>query len=151
MEYRQTQSGYIAVFVVVWFVLILLVVVLLSDGQEPGVVAAVAGALLFIAVVVFWFNRLSVIVRAEEVRVYFGPGWPRRSIATHNIIGFRQVRNKWWYGWGIRLIPGGWMYNVWGLDAIELDLANGKKFRIGTREPSELMAALSASTALRPG
>ena len=30
------------------------------------------------------------------------------------------VRNKWWHGWGVRWVPGGSMYNVWGLDAVEL-------------------------------
>ena len=42
-------------------------------------------------------------------------------MAVHNIIGISQVRNKWYYGWGLRGIPGGWMFNVWGLDDVELD------------------------------
>ena len=57
--------------------------------------------------------------------------------------GVRQVRNKWWYGWGIRKIPKGWMYNVWGLDAVELEMESGKVFRIGTDEPDQLLGALS--------
>ena len=56
----------------------------------------------------------------------------------------RAVRNKWIYGWGIRRLPGGWMYNVWGLDAIELDLVSGKRFRIGTDDPDGLLAAITA-------
>ena len=31
----------------------------------------------------------------------------------------REVRNRWIQGWGIRKISRGWMYNVWGLDAVE--------------------------------
>jgi hypothetical protein len=38
------------------------------------------------------------------------------------------------------------MYNVWGLDAVELELQSGKKFRIGTDEPAELLAILSLRT-----
>jgi len=52
------------------------------------------------------------------------------------------VRNKWYYGWGIRLTPGGWLWNVSGLDAVELTFKNGKKFRIGTDEPDRLLQAL---------
>jgi hypothetical protein len=63
-----------------------------------------------------------------------------------DITDIRQVRNKWYYGWGIRKIPGGWMYNVWGLDAVELELQSGKKFRIGTDEPTELLGILSLRT-----
>ncbi len=55
----------------------------------------------------------------------------------------RPVRNSWWYGWGVRKVPGGWMYNVWGYDAIELELASGKVFRIGTDDPDGLLAALT--------
>ena len=53
------------------------------------------------------------------------------------------MRNKWWYGWGLRWIPGGSMYNVWGFDAVELELRSGKVFRIGSDEPDALLAALS--------
>ncbi|MCP4964721.1 MAG: hypothetical protein GY926_05755 [bacterium] len=104
-----------------------------------------------VAVTVLWFNSLTVTVDGGQVQARFGPGWPKRIIETRDIIGFKQVRNKWYYGFGIRGIPGGWMYNVWGLDAVELDLASGKKFRIGTDEPEDLVAALSAYTALRAG
>ncbi len=127
-----------------------IVAVALGD-EEPAALIIMGVTFLVVLIAVFWFNRLTVIVGAGEVRAHFGPGWPRRTIAVHNIVGIKQVRNKWYYGWGMRGIPGGWMFNVWGLDAVELDLANGKKFRIGTDEPQDLLAALSAHTAMRPG
>ena len=55
----------------------------------------------------------------------------------------RIVRNSWWYGFGIRWFPGGTLWNVWGLDAVEFDLVKGRKLRIGTDEPEQLLAALS--------
>jgi hypothetical protein len=33
--------------------------------------------------------------------------------------------------------------HVWGLDAVELSLKNGKKFRIGTAEPGALLATIN--------
>lgn len=150
MDYRHTQTGHLAVLVLIWMALIGGIVAFLG-GDETGVLAILGVSFFVVMVVVFWFSRLTVIVGAGEVRVHFGPGRPRRIIAVRNIIGIKQVRNKWQYGWGLRGIPGGWMFNVWGLDAVELDLANGKKFRIGTDEPEYLLAALSAHTALRPG
>ncbi len=62
----------------------------------------------------------------------------RPAIANHN---------RWYYGWGIRLTPQGWLWNVAGLDAVELTFSNGKKFRIGTDEPGKLLEALSGSHA----
>ena len=49
-----------------------------------------------------------------------------------DIVSATPVQNSWWHGWGIRFISGGSMYNVAGLEAVELLLASGKKFRIGT-------------------
>jgi plasmid stabilization system protein ParE len=46
------------------------------------------------------------------------------------------------YGWGIRLTPSGWMFNVSGLDAVELTLRSGKRFRIGTDDPRDVIQAL---------
>jgi hypothetical protein len=35
------------------------------------------------------------------------------------------------------------MWNVWGLDAVELELDTGRRFRIGTDQPVELTDALN--------
>lgn len=151
MEYEHTQTGYLGFIVLAWMMFIGGLVMTLA-GEDQGEAALALGvSSLVILIVVFWFNRLKVRVNGERVRVSFGPGWPRQTFKTHEIIGFRQIRNKWYYGWGVRRAPSGWMYNVWGLDAVELDLANGKKFIIGTNEPTELLAALRSHTSLRAG
>ena len=49
-----------------------------------------------------------------------------------------EVTTHWIYGWGIRWIPGGWLWNVSGLDGVELALVSGRRFRIGTDEPEQL-------------
>ena len=54
----------------------------------------------------------------------------------------KAVKNRWYYGWGIRLSPHGWLFNVSGFDAVELEMANGVKYRIGTDEPDKLLAAI---------
>ena len=126
-------------------------IIALAGDEEPAALWIIAAAFVVIGVVVFWFSRLTVSVDGGQVRVFFGSGRPRRIFETREIIGFKQVRNKWYFGWGMRRVPGGWMFNVWGLDAVELELANGKRFRVGTDEPAELLAALSAHTAMRPG
>lgn len=151
MEYRHTQTGYLGFIVLLWMGFIGgLVITLAGDDWEEAALAMGISSVV-ILLVVFWFSRLTVRVDGERVRVSFGPSWPRQTFKTHEIIGFRQVRNKWFYGWGVRRAPAGWMYNVWGLDAVELDLANGKKFIIGTNQPDELITALSTHTALRSG
>lgn len=73
----------------------------------------------------------------------FGLGRPRKSIDLENVTEVRLVRSPWYYGWGIRKVPGGWVYNVWGFDSVELELSPGRVFRIGTDEPHELYGVLS--------
>ena len=88
----------------------------------------------------FW--GLTVEVNKDVVRLYFGFGIIHRSILREHIAMVTQVRNRWWWGFGIRWTPHGWMWNISGLDAIELTYHNGKKFRIGTDEPEALLEAL---------
>jgi hypothetical protein len=73
----------------------------------------------------------------------FGVGVVRKSIDLREVRSFQVVRNHWYYGWGIRLIPGGWLYNASGLGAVELSLEGGRHVRVGTDEPEALARALS--------
>ena len=98
---------------------------------------------LAITVVMVVFSRLTVTVNNETVVTGFGLGWPRHKEALADVVSATEVRNTWIQGWGIRKISGGWMYNVVGYDAVELDLNSGKKFRIGTDEPGALCAAIT--------
>ena len=88
----------------------------------------------------FW--GLTVEVNKDIVRLAFGFGIIHRSIPRERIAAVTRVRNRWWYSLGIRLTPHGWMWNISGLDAVELTYHDGKKFRIGTDEPEALLEAL---------
>jgi hypothetical protein len=107
--------------------------------------AAVRAAFVACALVFAWimvtFSRLTVEV-THEVLVRFGRRWPRHTIDPSGISATRVVRNSAWYGWGIRWIRKGSLWNVSGLDAVELELTNGRRFRIGTDEPAEQLAAI---------
>ncbi len=137
--YRHTQTGrlVLGLFATVAIVVIGLALVFSLPLGAPLVSLAVFGALAYT------FGRLTVVVGPDAVRVWFGPGWIRRTIPLSEIRAVRPVRNRWWYGWGIRRIPGGWMFNVSGLEAVELDLTTGGHFTIGTDEPEALAAAIS--------
>jgi hypothetical protein len=101
---------------------------------------AVLGAALVV------FGTLTVEVDPERVRLVFGLGLVRKTIRLADVAAFQPVRNPWIVGWGIRLIPGGQLWNVSGLDAVELALRDGRVFRIGTDEPDALARALETAT-----
>ncbi len=95
------------------------------------------------------FHALTVEVDRQGVRLRFGIGLIRKSIPLSGIRAAREVENRWWYGWGIRLTPHGWLWNVSGLKAVELELESGRRFRIGTDEPDRLHAAIESALSRR--
>ncbi|MFQ5555297.1 MAG: hypothetical protein ACE5GC_08015 [Acidimicrobiia bacterium] len=149
MEYSHTQWGNLWAPSLLLMAGVVLVVAAAGAG-EPVVLVPLAVFSTLILGVLLAFSRLTVSIAAGRITTAFAWGWPRRTFALEDVVTMKAVRNKWWYGWGIRKIPGGWMFNVWGLDAVELELISGKKFRVGTDAPDDLVAALSLYTALRP-
>ena len=119
-----------------------------SDELTTGVVALTVGITVVIVATVLLFSRLVVEVDTESLRTSFGFGWPHRVIAIADITAIRKVRNSWWYGWGIRWVRNGWMYNTWGYDAVEVGLSAGRVFRAGTEDRDGLANALSEATGL---
>jgi hypothetical protein len=134
MTYKHTQIGWVPLTVCL---VVLIVFELLPTSRDARNITrpVLYFVLLFIAVLM---STLTVEVDDTHVRIKFGVGLIRKSFRLDEIASGQPVRNRWWWGWGIRLIPGGWLYNVSGLDAVELVLKNGKVFRIGTDEPRVL-------------
>lgn len=111
----------------------------LVAGGAPIPAMCVLGVCLL---VVLLFFRLCVEIRHGELRVRFGLGLIHRTFPVSQLVAAQPVRNKWYYGWGIRWTPHGWLFNVYGLDAVQIELRSGKQYRIGTNEPERLSAAL---------
>ncbi len=100
-----------------------------------------------IFLIVLNFSSLVTEINNKTFRWFFGFGLPFRTIQLKNIKSVTIVKNKWWYGWGIRQVKKGWLYNVAGLDAIEITLDSGKTIRIGTNEVKILANKLEKAVA----
>ena len=84
------------------------------------------------------FATLTVTVTNEGVFASFGIGVIHKRVSFSDVAEFSRVRNSWIYGWGIHRYPGGVLYNASGLSAVEFALTDGRRVRIGTREPEAL-------------
>ena len=70
-----------------------------------------------------------------------GIGLIKKTYPLSNIKSCTPIKNNIINGWGIRRILGGWLYNVSGFQAIELQFKNENKIiRIGTNKPDEVVA-----------
>ena len=141
MNYRHRQSGTLVVGALGVAAAGGLAGALLG-GEEgrfllPGIGLSVLFALLAVG-----FGSLTVEVDRESLRVGFGPGWVRRSWPVARIRGAEPIRCRAWWGWGIHRTPRGWLYNIAGLDAVEVKFDDGKAVLVGTDEPKELARAL---------
>jgi hypothetical protein len=137
-HYRHTQIG--------WAILgVVAAVAVLVLPRLPAAGTGVPGGplLVVLALVVLLFSTLTVEVDGEAIRLRFGIGLVRKRIGLAEVRAWQAVRNPWYSGWGIRLARGGVLWNVSGFDAVELVLADGRRFRIGTDEPSALVSAIA--------
>ena len=139
-RYDHTQFGTVLLvcFVVVIATAATVYAVLPPDTSRAGLYFTTA----FLAAMWLLFGWLSVRIADDALEVTFGIGLVRKRIPLASITKVEVVRNKWWWGFGIRATPTGWMYNVSGLDAVLLHLDNDKKFRLGTDDADGLAKAL---------
>jgi hypothetical protein len=105
-------------------------------GQEYDVPLLVGAVLAGAAIL---FGSLTVTVDAHSIEARFGPGVIKRTFPLSQIKSARHVRHPWYYGWGYRKLPNGWLMNVSGFDCIEIEMKDGSMHRIGTDEPKRLL------------
>jgi hypothetical protein len=138
-RYQHTQRGTLMIvamaLLAVFFAF--MAYTLPSPGRWFGVVV-----MLGLIILAWLFSSLTVTVGDSELRWRFGPGLWSYRMALADIASVSIVRNSVLNGFGVRMRPGFRLYNVSGLDAVELQLKSGDIRRIGTDDPSGLAAAL---------
>lgn len=144
-RYRHTQLGTIQIIASIIAVVVIALSMIFFEFFLPSVIGIAA---LLIALVLF--GSLTVRITGAELIVRFGAvGIITKRFHLDRIVAVTQVKNSWLYGWGIRWTPHGPLYNVAGYDAVEIGLAGGKKFRVGTDDPEALIRELRSATNLR--
>jgi hypothetical protein len=139
VPYRHTQPG---TWIVIPCLALAVVCAVIAWWTRQWIPVAIIVVELAVAAV---FSSLTVEVEGGELRWYFGPGFWSYRLALGDIAAVAVVRNHWWNGWGIRTAPGFRLYNVSGLDAVELRLKSGDIRRIGSDDARGLAAALKSA------
>jgi hypothetical protein len=137
--YKHTQIGYLLIVALGAAVVII--------GNLAVVTKFNLGTLLLLAFMILCllaFATLTVRVNDQAITIRFGIGLIRRSFLLQDIQAYHAVKNPWYYAWGIHAIPGGWIFNVSGWEAVELQMKNGKNYRIGTDDTQGFAHALES-------
>lgn len=151
IRYKHTQIGYL-ILVATLAVLVLFVWMYMTASAElpsvdSGTNLLVTGVMVLILFVLGSFSALTVSIDETYLRIKFGYGIFTKKFLLEEITSAEQVKNHWYYGWGIRIWfwPRMTIYNVSGFDAVEIILKDGKRYRIGTDEPEKLHEALKGA------
>ena len=144
-EYQHTQIGY-ALAAAYTAVILLFAYLSLATDFNPFVLAG----LVTMTFVLASLPVLTTTIGDGTLKIQFGLGVIRKRFRLAEIQAYRVVENRWYYGWGIKFTPYGWLFNVAGFSAIELEMTNGKTYRIGTDDPEGLGTALERSLSHRP-
>ncbi|HMB25372.1 MAG TPA: hypothetical protein VKP08_21165 [Anaerolineales bacterium] len=136
-KYKHTQIGYVLIVAISAAILLIVSLMFTTAGFNP--IAVVLG---FMILCLALFATLTVEVDEQALNLRFGIGIIQKRFMLQDIAAYRAVKNPWYYGWGIHLIPRGWIFNVSGWEAVELQMKNGAKYRIGSDDAAGLVSAL---------
>ncbi|MGA1863657.1 MAG: hypothetical protein ACMUHX_01210 [bacterium] len=138
-KYRHKQFGTLVLVSLIIGICLVLLISFNKGGSRPLTISLIS--ILFICILLFY--SLTVEIEDGILKIRFGIGLIQKKIDLTEVESAKAVRNHWYYGWGIRLTPHGWLFNVSGLDAVEISLSSGKTYRIGTDRPQELTEAIN--------
>jgi hypothetical protein len=119
-----------------------------ADAFVP-VILAVCGSLMLLVTAAFRY--LTVRDEREHLLIQFGP-LPlfHRRLAYSEIEHAVRSRTTFLDGWGIHMSPrGGWTWNLWGYDCVDVELSGGRKIHIGTDDPDGLATFLQSRINIR--
>lgn len=127
---KQTQIGWVIILIIA----IIDISILLSKTDPTSV----SGAIVITSIVLLLAYKLTIRVTDTHVKFSMGIGIIHGKYKLEDIV-YCQPDSYFSMGWGIRLRPGGILYNVSGNKAIELSVRNKSgKIWLGTDHPEEL-------------
>jgi hypothetical protein len=137
--YKHTQIGYLLI-VALGAAVVMIGNLAVATKFNPGTLLLLA----FMILCLLAFATLTVQVNDQAITLRFGIGLIRKSFLLQDVQAYRTVKSPWYYGWGIHAIPAGWIFNVSGTAAIELQMKNGRKYRIGTDDVQGFASAVES-------
>jgi hypothetical protein len=141
---KYTQFGTLSVMIMLPIFLFSILMLFVKGFSDPGQVTVY----IFLATTFFFclliFYKLTISIDNNYLSFCLGVGLIKRKYRLEDIAECKAVVNSPLLGIGIKKIPGGWLYNVSGLKAIELTFKNtGSKVRIGTNEPAKIAGSIN--------
>ena len=144
MRYTEKQIGWIVITLILGMLALSLISYIYHWGNNPISSSGLLIISIIFIIVLLLFFQMKTSVDSNTIQISYGIGLIKKTIRINEIESVIIVRNKWYYGIGIRMLKNGWLYNIQGLNAIELKMKNSKSIvRIGTANSKILKKKLN--------
>lgn len=142
-KYSRFQFGWLIVIVFLIVIGWITVAYRFQWGNNPiPKPAYIVFLLLFFGTILFFYG-MTVIVDEKQIIIKLGIGFYKRKIDLSSIKSVDSIKYPSYYGYGIRLILNGILYNVSGNHAVKLTFKNSKRvILIGTNDWDNLKIAI---------
>ncbi len=144
-DYKHTQFGALTLIVFLVTGVLIALIVPSMIAEDRMVVAFVMMGLYLLVLALFY--AFTVEISEGKLKFWFGIGAIGKSYSLMEIQSTQEVENPWYYLWGVKSIPGGWLYAIAPGSAAEIDFSNGKIARLGTTQPKMLIKAIDDASA----
>lgn len=147
-EYRHTQYGALMfiVFLITGVLIAVVAVAIIAEGRMLAAVIMILGYLLGLGM----FYSSTIEISEEKLKFWFGIGIVRKTFVLSEIQSSKEVDIPWYYFWGVKSIPGGWLWSIAPGTGVEIVLKNGSIVLLGTNQPEKLKQAVDAARQQTP-
>jgi len=134
-DYKEFTFGWLIFVFTVPIHLLLTYLYIKEIGDTPiGTTGYLVITLTFIFICSLFYG-LTTKITSDAITVSFGIGIIRKRIPLKRVKSVDAIKSPWYYGWGIRIVPNGALYNMSGNDGVELKFNDTDRIvRIGTRD-----------------
>jgi len=134
-DYKEFTFGWL-IFVFVIPIHFLLTYLYMNDiGDRPIDTTGYIGITMTFILTCFLLFGLTTKLTSDTITISFGIGLIRRRIPLKKVKTVDTIKSPWYYGWGIRIIPNGILFNMSSSDGVELKFNDTDRIiRIVTRD-----------------
>ncbi len=142
-KYKHTQYGLLMFAVLLGSGILIAAVALKMIAEGRWRYAIFDTVIYLLGVALFYSSTIE--ISDGKLKFWFGIGIIRKTVLLNEIEAVHEVVNPWYYFWGIKSIPGGWLYAVAPGTAVEIMLRKGKIICFGTNQSKRLKQAIDAA------
>jgi hypothetical protein len=143
IRYKKFQFAWIIIVVLIISIIWMTFAYIHQWGNNP---LDVFGYIFFMSLfggILSAFYGITIIVTDKHLKIKFGIGLYSKKIDLASINTVVVVKTPFCYGYGIRFIPNGILYNLGSKNAIEIKLKKKKQvIQIGTDDLEKLKEAV---------